>query len=430
MELFDAALARPTERCSHRCASTAGPAARPPAGTLPALLRGLIRAPARRAGQSGSFARTWPLSQRRARGNGTGVHRTQIAAVLGHDSPQAIAPQQAFKDLGFDSLAAVELRNRLAAATGMRCRRPWSSTTRPRRRWPPTCSPWLPRAEQPSATRSAPTRQRRADRDRRDEPVATPAGSPRPRSSGSCSPRQRRHLRVPRPTAAGTSSASIDPDPDTPGTSYAREGGFLVRRRRVRRRVLRHQPARGAGDGSPAAAPAGSRLGGAGGRRASTPPRCAGAATGVFAGVDVPGLRRRLTARARASSRATGRPARRQRRLRPHRLRPRPRGPGDDRRHRLLLLAGGDAPRRPGAARGASARWRWPGGSTVLATPGVFTEFSRQRGLAPDGRCKSFAEAADGAGWAEGVGMLVLRAPLRRQSATATRSWPCSEAPP
>uniref|UniRef100_UPI00389A3550 SDR family NAD(P)-dependent oxidoreductase n=1 Tax=Streptomyces kaniharaensis TaxID=212423 RepID=UPI00389A3550 len=92
------------------------------AGMLPALLRGLVRTPARRRESAGGS-----LAQRLAAVAEADqeqvvleVVQAQVAAVLGHASGTAIDPERAFKDLGFDSLAAVELRNRLSQVAGLR----------------------------------------------------------------------------------------------------------------------------------------------------------------------------------------------------------------------------------------------------------------------------------------------------------------------
>jgi hypothetical protein len=96
-------------------------------GGVPSVLRGLVRPPARKAASAGQPPSHTTLRQRLA---GLGredreqtlleLVRTHAAAVLGHDGPGDVDPTVGLVAAGFDSLAGVELRNRLTAATGLR----------------------------------------------------------------------------------------------------------------------------------------------------------------------------------------------------------------------------------------------------------------------------------------------------------------------
>jgi len=95
--------------------------ARARAGMLPALLGGLVPAPARRVQEAASLAQRLAGVQEADREQVVlQLVQAQVAAVLGHASAGAIDPGRAFHELGFDSLGAVELRNRLVHASGVR----------------------------------------------------------------------------------------------------------------------------------------------------------------------------------------------------------------------------------------------------------------------------------------------------------------------
>ncbi|KCJ00887.1 type I polyketide synthase, partial [Mycobacterium tuberculosis] len=333
-----------------------------------------------------------------------GLVRLHIATVLGNITPEAIDPDKAFQDLGFDSLTAVEMRNRLKSATGLSL----SPTLIFDYPTPNRLASYIRTelAGLPQEIKHTP-----AVRTTSEDPIAI-VGMACRYPGGVNSPDdmwdmliQGRDVMSEFPTDRGWDLAGLyNPDPDAAGACYTRTGGFVD----------------GVGDFDPAFFGVGPsealamdpqhrmllELSWEALERAGIDPTgLRGSATGVFAGVMTQGYGMfaaepvegfRLTGQ--LSSVASGRVA--------YVLGLEGPAVSVDTACSSSLVALHMA---VGSLRSGECDLALAGGVTVNATPTVFVEFSRHRGLAPDGRCKPYAGRADGVGWSEGGGMLVLQ---------------------
>ncbi|WP_271208754.1 type I polyketide synthase, partial [Streptomyces poonensis] len=203
-------------------------------GTVPPVLRGLhgpVRGSARRTAQTapkgspGQGLAGLPEAEREQAV--LDLVLTEVAAVLGHASSRTLQPEQAFQDIGFDSLTSVELRNRLNAATGLRL--------------PATLVFDHPT---PVALSRFLLAQTLGVQERPEASVAAVAATDEPLAIVGMACRFPGDVRSPedlwRLVASGGDAVSgfpedrgwdvenlYDPDPDHSGTSYVRHGGFL-----------------------------------------------------------------------------------------------------------------------------------------------------------------------------------------------------------
>ncbi|MDQ3936802.1 MAG: beta-ketoacyl reductase, partial [Actinomycetota bacterium] len=120
LALFDAARAAAQPALAPVRLDTPALRAQARAGVLPEIMQALVGAPARRASERSLASRLAEAPESARQRIVLELVQGHVAAVLGHGSPNAIDPERAFKDMGFDSLSAVELKNRLSQATGLK----------------------------------------------------------------------------------------------------------------------------------------------------------------------------------------------------------------------------------------------------------------------------------------------------------------------